>query len=50
MAASVGIALLTERRYRALQRLSEFDTKSSSWLTTPPGIWSLGGAVYGDRR
>jgi hypothetical protein len=50
MAAAMGIALLTEDQYQALQRLGEFDTKTSSWLATPPGIRSLGGALYGDRR
>ena len=49
-AAAMGIALLTEDRYQALQRLGEFDTKTSSWLATPPDIRSLGGALYGDRR
>ncbi len=50
MAAAMGIALLTEDQYQALQRLGEFDTKTSSWLATPPGIRALGGALYGDRR
>lgn len=50
MAAAMGIALLAEEQYQALQRLGEFDTRTSSWLATPPGIRSLGGALYGDRR
>ncbi|UEG49715.1 DUF4256 domain-containing protein [Ferruginibacter lapsinanis] len=50
MAADMGIELLTEEQYRALQQLGEFDTKTSSWLTTPPAIRKLGGAIFGDRR
>ncbi len=50
MAAAMGIELLTEEEYFALQKLGEFDTKSSSWLQTPPDIRELGGAIYGDRR
>ena len=50
MAAAMGIELLTEEEYFALQKLGEFDTKSSSWLQTPPEIRKLGGAIYGDRR
>jgi hypothetical protein len=50
MAASMGIELLTEEEYFALQKLGEFDTKSSSWLKTPADIRKLGGAIYGDRR
>jgi hypothetical protein len=49
-AASIGIALLTEAQYRELQRLGEFDTKTSSWLATPEDVRSLGGALFGDRR
>ncbi len=49
-AADMGIELLTEEEYFALQKLGEFDTKSSSWLKTPPEIRELGGAIYGDRR
>jgi hypothetical protein len=49
-AADMGVAVLTEEEYLALQRLGEFDTKSSSWLQTPPEIRELGGAIYGDRR
>ena len=50
MAAAMGIELLTEEEYFALQKLGEFDTKSSSWLRTPTEIRELGGAIYGDRR
>ncbi len=50
MAAAMGIELLTEEEYFALQKLGEFDTKSSSWLQTPADIRELGGAIYGDRR
>jgi hypothetical protein len=50
MAAAMGIELLTEEQYRELQTLEEFDTKTSSWLKTPPDIRNLGGAIFGDRR
>jgi hypothetical protein len=50
MAAAMGIALLTEEEYFALQKLGEFDTKTSSWIATPPDIRELGGALYGERR
>ena len=50
MAAAIGIALLTEDEYRALQALEEFDTKTSSWIATPPDIRKLGGALFCDRR
>jgi hypothetical protein len=50
MAASMGIELLTEDQYRALQKLGDFDTKTSSWIITPPAIRELGGAVFADRR
>jgi hypothetical protein len=50
LAAAMGIELLTEEEYFALQKLGEFDTKSSSWLKTPADIRKLGGAIYGDRR
>ena len=49
-AAAMGVEVLTEEEYFALQQLGEFDTKSSSWLQTPPEIRELGGAIYGDRR
>ena len=50
MAADMGVEVLTEEEYFALQKLGEFDTKSSSWLKTPAEIRELGGAIYGDRR
>lgn len=50
MAAEMGIEILTEEQYRELQKLGNFDTKTSSWLKTPPEIRKLGGAVFGDRR
>ncbi len=50
MAAAMGIELLTEEQYQELQRLGNFDTKSSSWLKTPGDIRKLGGAIFGDRR
>jgi hypothetical protein len=49
-AAAMGIALLTEEQYQELQNLGAFDTKTSSWLTTPADIRKLGGAIFGDRR
>jgi hypothetical protein len=49
-AAAMGVEVLTEEEYLALQKLGEFDTKSSSWLQTPAEIRELGGAIYGDRR
>ena len=50
MAAAMGIELLTEGQYRALQELGAFDTKTSSWVQTPSAIRKLGGALFGDRR
>jgi len=50
MAAAMGIALLTEEQYRALQKLGDFDTKTSSWVLTPSAIRELGGALFADRR
>lgn len=49
-AAAMGVSLLTEEEYRALQQLGEFDLKTSSWLITPPEIRKRGGALFGDRR
>ena len=49
-AAAMGIELLTEEQYFELQKLGEFDTKTSSWIATPADIRKLGGALYGDRR
>jgi Protein of unknown function (DUF4256) len=50
MAAAMGIELLTEEQYRELQKLGEFDTKTSSWVKTPANIRKLGGALFCDRR
>jgi hypothetical protein len=50
LAAAMGVEMLTEEQYRELQKLGEFDTKSSTWLKAPPGIRKLGGAIFGDRR
>lgn len=50
MAAKLGIDLLTQEQYRKLQQLGEFDTKTSSWIHTPPEIRDLGGALFCDRR
>jgi hypothetical protein len=50
MAAEMGIEILSEEQYRELQKLGEFDTKTSSWLETPPAIRKLGGAIFGDKR
>jgi hypothetical protein len=50
MAASLGIELLTEEQYRELQKLGNFDTKTSSWVETPAEIRKLGGALFCDRR
>jgi len=50
MAAGMGIEPLTEEQYRELQKLGSFDTKTQSWLKTPPEITKLGGAIFGDRR
>lgn len=50
MANAMGVELLTEEQYRALQALGEFDTKTSSWIATPPEVRALGGALFGDRR
>ncbi len=50
MAAAIGIELLTEEQYRELQKLGEFDTKTSSWVKTPSAVRELGGALFCDRR
>jgi hypothetical protein len=50
MAAAMGIELLSEVQYRDLQKLGTFDTKTSSWIITPPDIRRLGGALFADRR
>ena len=50
MAAAMGIELLTEEQYHELQKLGEFDTKSSSWVKAPADIRKLGGGLFGDRR
>lgn len=49
-AAAMGIDLLTEEQYRNLQKLEDFDTKTSSWIQTPPDVRKLGGALFCDRR
>jgi hypothetical protein len=50
MAAAMGVELLTEEQYRELQKLEEFDTKTSSWVKTPSNVRKLGGALFCDRR
>jgi hypothetical protein len=50
MAAAMGVALLTEAQYRALQQFGEFDLKTSSWVATPPDVRKRGGALFCDRR
>lgn len=50
MAAAMGVELLTEEEYVALQKLGEFDLKTSSWVAAPADVRKLGGALYGERR
>lgn len=50
MAADMGISILKEKEYRALQKLGEFDLKTSSWVQTPANVRALGGAFFCDRR
>ncbi len=50
MATTMGVELLTEAEYFDLQKLGDFDTKTSSWIKTPADIRDLGGALYCDRR
>lgn len=50
MAAAMGVELLTEEQYRELQRLGEFDRRTSSWVKTPEAVRTLGGALFCDRR
>jgi len=50
MAGVMGIEVLTEEAYRELQQLGDFDTKTSSWIQTPPDIRKLGGALFADFR
>lgn len=50
MAAAMGIEILSEEQYRELQKLGEFDLKTSSWIQTPAAIRKLGGALFADRR
>ena len=50
MAATLGVEILTEEQYHELQKLGEFDTKTTTWVKTPSDIRKLGGAIFGDRR
>jgi hypothetical protein len=50
LATAMGVELLTEEQYRELQKLGEFDTKTSSWVRTPSAVRKLGGAFFCDRR
>lgn len=50
MAADMGVEILTEEQYRELQKLGNFDTKTSNWVKTPANIRKLGGAIFCDRR
>ena len=50
LAGAMGATLLNEEEYRRLQQVGPFDTKTSSWIQTPPEIRRLGGALFGDSR
>ena len=50
MASEMGVEILTEKQYRELQETGNYDTKTSSWILTPPDIRKLGGALFADRR
>jgi hypothetical protein len=50
MAEAMGIELLTEEQYLDLQKLGEFDLKTSTWVKSPADVRKLGGAIFGDRR
>ncbi|MEA4916798.1 DUF4256 domain-containing protein [Proteiniphilum sp.] len=50
MAQEMGVSLLTEEQYHALQQLGEFDIKTSSWIVAPPDVRKLGGGLFGDKR
>ncbi|MBO9573870.1 MAG: DUF4256 domain-containing protein, partial [Chitinophagaceae bacterium] len=50
LALTIGIEILNEEQYRYLQQLGNFDTKTSSWIITPPNIRKLGGALFADYR
>ena len=50
LAAAMGVEILTEAQYLALQDLGDFDAKTSSWIETPAALRALGGALFGDRR
>ena len=50
LAEAIGVEILDEKQYRALQELGDFDTKTSSWIKTPSAIRDLSGAIFADRR